>query len=97
METNFKFVLKDSEQNKVLEAMKEGICRTKREAAELAKFRMRYAPNINWREDSVKYSDTYLMYIIKHMRTVKLKSFWFSWNFVLKVIRPLFWVHSSEK
>ena len=47
LETNFKFVLKDSEQNKVQEAMKEGICRTKREAAELAKFRMRYVPNIN--------------------------------------------------
>ena len=59
--------------------------------------RMPYGSGINWRGDSVKYSDTYLMYIIKHMRTVKLKSYWFSWNFVLKVIRRLFWVQSSEK
>ena len=47
LETNFKFVLKDSEQNKVQEVMKEGTCRPKREAAELAKIRMRYAPGIN--------------------------------------------------
>ena len=47
LETNFKFVLKDSEQNKVQEVMKEGTCRPKREAAELAKVRMRYAPGIN--------------------------------------------------
>ena len=97
LETNFKFVLKDSEQNKVQEVMKEGTCRPKREAAELAKVRMRYAPGINWRGGSVKYSDTFLMYSIKHMRTVKLKSSWFSWNFVLKEIRRLFWVQCSEK
>ena len=30
------------------------------------------------------------MYIIRHMRTVKFKSYWFSWNFVLKVIRCIF-------
>ena len=54
--------------------MKEGTCRPKREAAEIAKFRMRHAPGINWRGGSVKYSGTYLMYIIKHMLTVKLKS-----------------------
>ena len=36
-ETNFKFVLKDSEQNKIQEVMKEGTCSPKREAAELAK------------------------------------------------------------
>ena len=47
LETNFKFVLKDSEQNKVQEVMKEGTCRPKREAAELAKVRMRYAPGSN--------------------------------------------------
>ena len=55
--------------------MKEGICRPKREAAELAKVRMRYAPGINRRGVSVKYRVIYLMYIIKHMRTVKLKSY----------------------
>ena len=55
--------------------MKEGTCRPKREAAELAKLRMRYAPRIDRRGRSVKYSDTYLMYIIKHKRTVKLKSY----------------------
>ena len=77
--------------------MKEGTCRPKREAAELAKVRMRYPPGIDWRGGSVKYSDTYLMYIIKHVRTVKVKSYWFSWNFVLKVIRRLFLVQSSEK
>ena len=49
LETNFKFVLKDSEQNKVQDVMKEGTCRPKREAAELAKVRMRYALGINWR------------------------------------------------
>ena len=47
LETNFKFVLKDSLQNKVQEVMKEGTCRPKREAAELAKVRMRYAPGID--------------------------------------------------
>ena len=47
LETNFKFVLKDSEQNKVQEVMKEGTCRPKREVAELAKVRIRYAPGIN--------------------------------------------------
>ena len=47
LETNFKFVLKDSEQNKVQEVMKEGTCRPKREAEELAKVRMRYAPGID--------------------------------------------------
>ena len=47
LETNFKFVLKDSEQNKVQEVMKEGTCRPKRKAAELAKVRMRYTPGIN--------------------------------------------------
>ena len=47
LETNFKFVLKDSEQNKVQEVMKEGTCRPKREAAELGKVRMRDAPGIN--------------------------------------------------
>ena len=78
LETDFKFVLKDSEQNKVHEVMKEGACRPKREVAELGKVRMRYAPGINWRGGSVKYSDTYLKYIIKHMCTVKLKSYWFS-------------------
>ena len=31
------------------------------------------------------------------MLFVKLKSSWFSWKFVLKVIRRLFWVQSSEK
>ena len=60
LETNFKFVLKDSEQNKVQEVMKEGICRPKREAAELAKVRMRYAPGINRRGVSVKYRVNYL-------------------------------------
>ena len=55
LETNFKFVLKDSEQNKVQEVMKEGTCRPKREAAELSKVRMRYAPGINSRRGSVKY------------------------------------------
>ena len=78
LETDFKFVLKDSEQNKVHEVMKEGACRPKREVAELGKIRMRYTPGINWRGGSVKYSDTYLKYIIKHMCTVKLKSYWFS-------------------
>ena len=47
LKINFKFVLKNSEQNKVQEVMKEGTCRPKREAAELAKVRMRYAPGIN--------------------------------------------------
>ena len=70
--------------------MKEGTCRPKQEAAELAKVWTRYAPGINFRGGSVKYSDTYLMYILKHMRTVKLKSYWFSFNFVLKVTRRLF-------
>ena len=45
LETNFKFVLKDSEQNKVQDVMKEGTCRPKREAAECV--RMRYALGIN--------------------------------------------------
>ena len=65
-----KFVLKDSEQNNIPEVRKEGTYRHKREATELAKFRMRYAPSINRRGGSVKYSDTCLMYITKHMRTV---------------------------
>ena len=60
LETNFKSLLKDPEQNNVHEVIKEGTCRPKREAEKLAKFRMRYAPDINWRGDSVKYSDTYL-------------------------------------
>ena len=77
--------------------MKKETCRPKREDAELAKVRMRYGSGINWRGDSVKNSDTYLMYIIKHMRIIKLKGYWFSWNFVLNVIRRLFWVQSSEK
>ena len=47
LETNFKFVIKDSELNKVQEVMKEGTCRPKREAAALAKVRIRYAPGIN--------------------------------------------------
>ena len=47
LETNFKFVLKDSEQNKVQDVMKEETCRPKRESAELAKARMRYTPAIN--------------------------------------------------
>ena len=47
LETNFKFVLKDSEQIKVQEVLKERTCRPKREAAELAKFRIRYAPGID--------------------------------------------------
>ena len=55
LETNLKFVLEDSEQNKVQEVMKEGTCRPKREAAELSKVRMRYAPGINSRRSSVKY------------------------------------------
>ena len=97
LETNFKFVLTDSEQNKVQAVMKEGTCRPKREDTELEKFRMRYAPGINWRGGSGKYSDIYLLYIIKHMRIVKIKSYWFSWKFVLKVIRRPFWTQSSEK
>ena len=47
LKTNFKFLLKDSEQNKVQEIMKERTYRPKREAAELAKVRIRYAPGIN--------------------------------------------------
>ena len=46
LETNFKFVLKDPGQNKVQEVMKEGTCRSKREAAELAKVRTRYASDV---------------------------------------------------
>ena len=46
LETNFKFVLKDSKQNRVQEVIKEGTCRFKRKAAELAKVRMRCAPDI---------------------------------------------------
>ena len=38
-----------------------------------------------------------LMYSIKHMHFVKLKKFGFSRTFLLKVIRRLFWVQSSEK
>ena len=52
METNLRFVLKDPEQR---------ICRPKWEDVELAKVRMSYAPVINWRGSTVKYSDTYLM------------------------------------
>ena len=37
LETNFKFTLKDPEQNNVQEVVNEGTCRPKREAAELAK------------------------------------------------------------
>ena len=55
LETNFKFVLKDPGQNKVQEVMKEGTCRSKREAAELAKVRTRYASDVKWRGDSVKH------------------------------------------
>ena len=47
LETNFKFVLKDSEQNNVQDVMKEETCRSKRVAAESAKVRMRYAPGIS--------------------------------------------------
>ena len=47
LEANFRFVLKDTEQNNVQEVEKEGTCRPKREAAELAKVRMRYVPVIN--------------------------------------------------
>ena len=46
LETNFKFVLKDSEQSNTPEDMKEGACRRKREATELAKVRMHYNPGI---------------------------------------------------
>ena len=45
----------------------------------------------------VKYSKTYLTETIQHMRTVNFNIYWLSWNFVLKVIRRLFWVRSSEK
>ena len=55
LETNFKFVLKDPGQNKVQEVMKEGTCRSKREAAELAKVPTRYASDVKWRGDSVKH------------------------------------------
>ena len=55
LETNFKFVLKDPGQNKVQEVMKEGTCRSKREAAELAKVRTRYASDVKWRGDSLKH------------------------------------------
>ena len=62
LETNFKLVLKDPEQNNVQEVMKEGTCGPKWEAVELAKVRwIRYVPGINWRRGSVKYSDIYLM------------------------------------
>ena len=37
----------DPEQNNVPEVMKEGTCTPKREAAELTKGRMHYAPGIN--------------------------------------------------
>ena len=40
LETNFKFVLKDPEQNNLQEVMKEGTFKPKREAAELAKFQL---------------------------------------------------------
>ena len=88
LEINFKFVWKDFEQNKVQGVMKEGTCRPKRQAA---KVRIYYVPGFNWRGGSVKYSDN------KHLRTVKLKNYWFSWNFVLEVIRGLSLVRSSEK
>ena len=70
LKINFKFVLKNSEQNKVQEVMKEGTCRPKREAAELAKFECAI-PLASTEEGAVLNSYTYLMYIIKHMRTSK--------------------------
>ena len=60
LETNFKFVLKDLEQNNAQEVITETTCRLKRETSELAKVQMCYVPGINKR-GSVKYSDTYLM------------------------------------
>ena len=88
LEINFKFVWKDFEQNKVQGVMKEVTCKPKRQAANV---RIHYVPGFNWRGGSVKYSDN------KHLRTVKLKNYWFSWNFVLEVIRGLYLVRSSEK
>ena len=74
--TNFKFALKDSEQNNKPEVRKEGTYRPKREATELATFRTRYAPSITKRGGSVKYSDTCQMYITKHMRTVNFNGYY---------------------
>ena len=54
-------MLNDPEQNNVQQVIKEGTCRPKREAAKLAGVWMRYAQGMNWREGSVKYSDTYLI------------------------------------
>ena len=47
METDFKLVLKDSEQSNVPEDMKEGTHRPKREPAELVKVWMCYISGIN--------------------------------------------------
>ena len=66
LETNLKFVLEDSEQNKVQEVMKEGTCRPKREAAELAKVRMCYPPGIDWRGGSVKLLHLFNVYYKAH-------------------------------
>ena len=55
--------------------MKEGASRSKREVAELAKIQMCYVPGSNQTGVNIRYSDTYLMFMIKHMRTVKLKSY----------------------
>ena len=60
LETNFKFVLKDLEQNNAQEVITETTCRLKRETSELAKVQMFYVPGINKR-GGVKYFDTYLM------------------------------------
>ena len=46
LETNSKFALKDSEQKKVQEVMKEETCRPKREASELAGLSMRPARSL---------------------------------------------------
>ena len=54
-------MLKDHERNNVQEVIKEGTYRPKREAAKLGEVWMPYAQGRNWREDSGKYSGTYLI------------------------------------
>ena len=78
--------------------MKEGTCGPKREAAKLARFEC-FMPLASIEEGAVLrhwfYWHLFNVYYKAHAHC-KI-NYWFSWNFVMNVIRRLFWVESSEK
>ena len=83
METNFQFVLKGDKQGS--DWKDEANSRPKRNAAELAKLRIKYASGINWRESSAKYFWHALKVKDKSHVFCKFLSSQFSWKFVFKI------------